>query len=77
MEFISMHTIKCFFICWISGLRIKVNAIRREMQQLMEGMETADVPAPERRTNVEPIDKTKPGQENLSEKPTPKELLPP
>jgi hypothetical protein len=48
-----------------------------KMQQLMEGMKTADVPAPERRTNVEPIDKTKPGQENLSEKPTPKERLPP
>jgi hypothetical protein len=54
-----------------------INTIRREMQQLMEGMKTADVPAPERRTYVEPIYKTQPGQENLSEKPTPKERLPP
>jgi hypothetical protein len=60
-----------------ADMEATVNAVRQEMQQLMEGMETADVPAPERRTYVEPIYKTQSGQENLSEQRTPKERLPP
>jgi hypothetical protein len=62
-------------IKYILLLSSGINAVRREMQQLME--EGGYVPASESRTSVEPVNKTKPGQENLSEKPTPKERLPP
>jgi hypothetical protein len=39
--------------------------------------EGINVPASESRMDVEPINKTKPGQGNLLENETPKELLPP
>jgi hypothetical protein len=39
--------------------------------------EEINVPASESRTNVEPINKMQPGQGNLLENETPKELLPP
>jgi hypothetical protein len=47
------------------------------MQELIDREEEINIPAPESRTDVEPIDKTQPRQGNLLEKETPKELLPP
>ena len=53
-----------------------VAAIKREMQQLVEG-EKGDAPAPEDRTNVKPVNKTQARQDSLSVSETPKGLLPP
>jgi ABC-type oligopeptide transport system substrate-binding subunit len=42
-----------------------------------EDKEAAEVPAPEDRTHVKPVNKAQPKQGNLSEQQAPKEVLPP
>jgi hypothetical protein len=54
-----------------------VHAIKQKIQGLTDRRKEITVPAPESRTNVEPINKIQPRQGNLLEKETPKELLPP
>ncbi|MDR1225097.1 MAG: hypothetical protein LBL07_19785 [Tannerella sp.] len=47
------------------------------MQKLIDREEEIHVPAPESRTDVEPINRIQPGRGNLSENRTPKDLQPP
>jgi tetratricopeptide (TPR) repeat protein len=54
-----------------------VHAIKQKMRELIDREEGITVPASESRTDVEPINKTQPGQGHLLENETPKELLPP
>jgi hypothetical protein len=54
-----------------------IHAIKQKMQELIDREEGINIPASESRTDVEPINKTQPGQGHLLEKETPKELLPP
>jgi tetratricopeptide (TPR) repeat protein len=54
-----------------------VHAIKQKMQELIDREEGITVPASESRTDVKLINKIQPGQGNLLENETPKELLPP
>jgi hypothetical protein len=54
-----------------------VHAIKQKMQKLIDRKEEIHVPASESRTDVEPINKTQPGQGHLLENETPKEPQPP
>jgi tetratricopeptide (TPR) repeat protein len=54
-----------------------IHAIKQKMRELIDREDGINVPAPESRTDVKPINKIQPGQGNLLENETPKELLPP
>jgi hypothetical protein len=57
--------------------RILIHAMKQKMQEPIDSEEERTVPAPESRTDVEPVNKTRSGQGHFWENETPKELQPP